>query len=127
MERRCALEGFERAGNEAPATERPLRVGVGLDWFDQGAGAVDLSRRGALQRIFSTLIEAHATGERRPLGTLELLERGWPGQKMSVESGVHRGHVAIAELRKMGLGAALQRRHEGYLLNPTLTVVRVGE
>jgi hypothetical protein len=40
-------------------------------------------------------------------------------------AGVNRVHVALNQLRKLGLTDSITRNDEGYLLDPTLMVKRV--
>jgi hypothetical protein len=46
-----------------------------------------------------------------------LLDAGWPGEQVSAESGLHRVHVALATLRKMGLGPVLLTDPTGYRID----------
>ncbi len=76
---------------------------------------IDLSRRTGLRRIFSRLVQARL--ENGPhLDWLDLLEAGWPGEKVGVESGRGRVHVAIYSLRKLGLDDVIIRQDDGYRL-----------
>ena len=52
----------------------------------------------------------------------ELLEAGWPDERVSKEAGANRVRVALATLRKLGLKDHIQSRADGYLLLPELDV-----
>ena len=52
-----------------------------------------------------------------------LLEAGWPGERMSPESGARRVYVTINRLRKLGLGELLLTTGDGYALAPNVRVV----
>ncbi len=82
---------------------------------------VDLTRRQALRRILDALAERHG-GE--PLTLAEIMEAGWPGEMMTVDSGNRRVYVTIKRLRDLGLGDALQTVGDGYMLNPDTHVLR---
>lgn len=47
---------------------------------------------------------------------------GWPGERMVPEAAASRVYTAVRELRAMGLRPVLDRRAEGYLLDPVATV-----
>ena len=50
---------------------------------------------------------------------------GWPGERMSPESGARRVYVTINRLRKLGLGDLLLTTGDGYMLAPRVDVVSV--
>lgn len=94
-------------------------------WFRiEGEGeGVDLTRRRALRGILRALV--HHGGAADPLGLDDVLEAGWPGEKMSPESGARRVYVTINRLRKLGLGELLLTTGDGYALAPRVDIVRV--
>lgn len=80
---------------------------------------VDLARRPVLRRILLKL----ATMPRGTACTItELVEAGWPGEKMSAGAARNRLHVSLNRLRTLGLDHALITDVGGYLLDPALTV-----
>jgi hypothetical protein len=81
---------------------------------------IDLSRRASLRRILSALVEA---GPATPLTRDAVQQAGWPGERMTPESGAMRVHTAICRLRRLGFGPLLQTRDDGYLLS--VRVLRV--
>jgi hypothetical protein len=81
-----------------------VEVGPEGSWFRTlGGEAVDLGRKRVLARLLCTLAEA---GD-RPVSPSVLREAAWPGERMSEASARNRLHVAVAELRKLGLRDAL--------------------
>ncbi|UJR83296.1 hypothetical protein [Sandaracinus amylolyticus] len=88
--------------------------------LDRGA-PVDLARRASLRRILVNLVARHARGESASVA--DLVAAGWPGEKMSAESGAERVYTAIATLRRLGLAPVLARRDGGYALDPAVVVV----
>lgn len=93
--------------------------GRGFQWSD--GEHVDLTRRKALRGILAALADRHGGGE---LTLDELLDAGWPGEKMTVESGNRRVYVTVNRLRELGLGDALCTVGDGYMLDPRVVVVR---
>jgi len=111
---RRALDGAG-AGAGAGAAARPpsvLRVERQGRWFEIDGARVDLGRRGALRRILVAL----ATRRDRGLKQSELVEAGWPGERVLVDAAATRVRVAIATLRQLGLRALLVTRDDGYVL-----------
>ena len=72
-------------------------------------------RLGRRDHVEDRLVRRHHVGA--------LLDAGWPGEIVSAESGLHRVHVAVATLRKMGLGPVLVTEPQGYRIDAS--VVRV--
>jgi tetratricopeptide (TPR) repeat protein len=82
-----------------------------------------LNKRPSLQRMFRALVERRAARAREGMTVAELLECGWPGEKVLPEAGQERVYTAIATLRRMGLRTVIVRKDEGYLLAPDVDVV----
>ena len=81
---------------------------------------VDLARRRPLRRLLLRMSEQHRAHPGQPLSLEELLEAGWPGEKVLTEAGTRRVYVAVSTLRTLGLGELLVTRHNGYMLKPQL-------
>jgi len=95
------------------------RVGPEARWLSTPDGArTDLMRHGPVRRILHTLARLHTTERGRALSALELLEAGWPGERVRYEAGMLRVYTAIRRLRKLGLEAVILTRDDGYLLDP---------
>jgi hypothetical protein len=87
-----------------------------------GAVTVDLVERRALWDLLWTLARFHVERPGVAVSLDELLEAGWPGEKVVPRAGRARIYVAISQLRKMGLSAVLLKRDDGYLLDPETNV-----
>ena len=86
-------------------------------WFRVNEGRVDLSRRRVLARVLACL--AARAGE--PVALETVIDEGWPGERLAGDSGKTRVHVAIADLRRMGLRDALQTVDGAYVLAATVS------
>lgn len=107
---------------DAPPQESMVVAHDG-QWFEApGADRVDLGRRYVLHRLLTALVEIRLRSPGAGIDLHGLLEAGWPGEQMSHASGANRVYVAIATLRKEGLGDVLLKRPSGYLLDPTLPI-----
>jgi tetratricopeptide (TPR) repeat protein len=95
-------------------------------WFSWPGHRADLSRRGALRRLFVALVEARLARPGSGLTVGELFDVGWPGERVMPDAAAARVYTAIRSLRAMGLGDALKREAEGYLLDPAVRVDVVG-
>jgi len=87
-----------------------------------GGEAVDLGRRAAPRRLALALVRARVDRPGVALGHDELIDAGWPGERMGVEAARKRLRTAIWTLRRLGLEPALLTRDEGYLLDPLVPV-----
>jgi predicted ATPase len=94
----------------------------GASFSVDGSPKVDLSRRGALRRLFGALVQRRIEAPGSAIDKYALLAEGWPGDKVQVEAGSTRVRVAIATLRRLGLGGVLVTRDDGYLIDPHTTV-----
>jgi hypothetical protein len=108
-------------------SRRKLTVGPGASWLEMpGAARFDLGRRPTLRRIVQALVQKHAAARGTALGVEELVEAGWPGQRLLHFPATKRVHTAVWSLRRRGLGDLLVTSGDGYMLHPT-TVVDVRE
>ncbi len=82
------------------------------------AVAIDLSTRGPLRRIVEALFDQHRLRPGDELATDALVEAGWPGVRASVPAQANRFKVALSTLRKLGLRNLLQRKENGYRIDP---------
>ena len=96
-------------------------------WFRVEEGeSVDLTRKRALRAVLGGLVAQHLAHPGEPLTIDGVLEAGWPGERMSPESGSRRVYVTINRLRNMGLGELLLTTGEGYMLAPQVDLRRSG-
>ncbi len=89
------------------------------------AAWVDLARRPTLRRIFERLVDNRVTQVDRRFTLDALFAIGWPGERIDPTASANRVYVAIATLRKLGLGDLLEHGPSGYRLSPSLTVKSV--
>ncbi len=74
-----------------------------------GERVIDLRRKPRLRALSEALVRA---GEVRPgewLSIEVLFQAGWPGERIRPSSIANRVHVSLSRLRKLGLGAILER------------------
>jgi hypothetical protein len=111
--------GFERYLARACAARQLPRLVARTDGFNQ----VDLSRRRVPLRLWRHLLRARVQPGPSVVTAESLVAAGWPDERMAWESAVNRLHVALAQLRKLGLKGFLLRRDEGWELDPDALVI----
>ncbi len=82
----------------------------------------DLTRHGPLRRMLWALAVSRIDKPGVAMSTLELVEAGWPGEKMKHEAATLRVYTTVRRLRALGLDAVLMTRDDGYLLDPEALV-----
>ncbi|MFO0570379.1 MAG: protein kinase [Polyangiaceae bacterium] len=133
--RRMLSQALERARRRSRASEpaaqarnessQAIQVAASGRWFAlPGAEPVQLQRRRALSRILRVLLERRLAAPNTALTQAELLEAGWPGEKVKHEAGALRVYNALSTLRKLGLRSVLASRDDGYLLDPKVQFER---
>lgn len=122
--------GDVRSTRSAARASEPARAWSGASaefvisrhgsWFvSRGEKPVDLRTRYALARVLRALVAGHERDASATLSIDELVDAGWPGEKLVGESGVNRLYVAVGTLRKLGLRELIERREGGYRLAPS--------
>lgn len=109
------------------ASDQGTTVIVGPEgrWFLIGdMNKVDLSRRGAMRRILHELALRCTQVPGKGTSVDELTEVGWPGQNIHPEAAATRVYTAIRSLRRIGLDQLILTNDEGYLLDPSCSVIR---
>jgi predicted ATPase len=103
--------------------DRPtLRIGREGEWMElPGEERVDLSRRGPLRRLLVALAKAHDS--KTTLSVFDLVDAGWPEEKIQPDAAAGRVYAAVRTMRKLGLEPFLLTRDEGYLFDPDSRVV----
>jgi predicted ATPase len=100
-----------------------LLVGPEASWFRLPGGRFeDLRKHAATRRILFALLAQRLKRGSPKLSMDDLLEAGWPQERIDRHSGMNRVHVALADLRKRGLKPWLKRDGPGYLLDEELRV-----
>jgi len=108
-----------------PHEGKPIEADPEGNWFRTSptAEAVSFARRKNLRRVFARLLDARLADPGKALGVADLLEAGWPGEKVLPNAGANRVYVALATLRKMGLKDVLRSTDNGYFLDPAVPVL----
>jgi predicted ATPase len=86
-----------------------------------GGRRLDFTRRGPLWRILRALLDARSSRPGAGLALEALIEAGWPGERIVAAAAANRAYVAVATLRKLGLGELLVTGDDGYRLSTELT------
>lgn len=94
-------------------------------FFERGGARVDLVRRASLRRIVATLLAHRRASPGVALAIDELVEAGWPGERLRADAALARVYTAVRTLRKLGLEGVLRTAGEGYLFDPDIEV-RIG-
>lgn len=87
-----------------------------------GGKRLDLTRRKVLRRVLLRLVSTRAVDCARGLDTAELIEAGWPGERMCADAASNRLYVTIARLRQLGLSCFLLQNKAGYFLDPAISI-----
>jgi predicted ATPase len=115
---RFAKVWLSRALGTSSAPEQ-LVVARSGSWFRLGARApVSLDRRRTLQRLFMHLAHRRDSAAGRGAPLAELVDAGWPGERVLPQAAANRVYVAVTTLRKMGLGDVLKASDDGWCLDP---------
>ncbi|MEZ4320262.1 MAG: hypothetical protein R3F61_22475 [Myxococcota bacterium] len=111
---------------DAALREVDLTCAVDASWFERpGEERVSLATRAANRRVLARLLEARRTAPGTVVEVSDLVEAGWPGERIVPSAGASRVYTAIATLRRIGLKDLIQKKGKGYLLRPDVVVVRV--
>jgi hypothetical protein len=112
-----------RGRSRARGWPESLRIDTTLRTFCVGNRApVNLRRRDAPWRVLLRLASAHRAQADVPVSVGELIETGWPGQKLIPEAAAGRVYFVIRQLRKMGLEGHIVTAGGGYLIATTTAV-----
>jgi predicted ATPase/Tfp pilus assembly protein PilF len=94
-------------------------------WFrPPGSELQDLRRHALLRRILLAVLEQRRVAPGRGLSVDALVRAAWPGERIKPDAAANRVYVAVAKLRRRGLGTYLLRNDEGYLLDASVPVRR---
>lgn len=97
-------------------------------WFTVASGErVSLHRREVLGRVLSALIRARDEHPGRVISVESLIANAWQGERFIDGSGENRLHVALTNLRQIGLRPIIERIEDGYRLNPAIPTRIVDE
>lgn len=102
-----------------------LVVGRDARWMTPPGGErVDLVRYGPVRRLLDRLVEERLARPGTALTAEQLIEAGWPGERMRHSAGLLRVYSAVRRLRRLGLEPLLVTRDDGYLLDASASVRR---
>lgn len=102
---------------------RTLHVDVPRRTFDVGLGPVSLRRRRAPWLVFSHLVEAAQRRPGCPVSVAELIEAGWPGERILPSAASGRVYFVVRQLRKLGAEDVLVTIGGGYLIHEGWAIV----
>jgi predicted ATPase len=121
------LDQLDPSGNfTGSLSATALLVGPDAQWCRPPDEAYqDLRRKRAARALLVALVDQHQRARGQALSPDTLIAAGWPGETLVASAGQNRLHVALNQLRKLGLRQSLQRDDAGYLLDPSLEVQRV--
>jgi len=106
-----------RVERAALAGVRRLRVDVERSWFRlDDRPAVGFERRWLVQRLIVALARARVAAPGQPLAAHALVIAGWPGERILPRAARNRLHVALHQLRRLGLNDALCCAPGGWFL-----------
>ena len=121
--RHVAMPSGPVVSSDEPVREAAIALAPDGRWFQiAGYAPHDLTRRRALRLILLKLVEHHRDARGAAVSLDELIDAGWPGEKMVGDTGSSRAYVALSKLRKMGLRDLLKTRDDGYLLDPEAVI-----
>lgn len=126
---RFAARRLERAlAQYASPVETAPRVALCVasdgSFFETPEGTrVELGTRPTLARVLAHLLHRHRESPDSEVAVTELVAAGWPGERILADAAVHRVHVAVSTLRRMGLSRCLLRRRNGYTVVGALQIV----
>lgn len=84
---------------------------------------IDLRRRPLLGRLLVALATNRLQEATGGLRTCDLVDRGWPGERMREDAAANRLYVALSELRKLGLSQHFSNTRERYRLSEQTAVL----
>lgn len=109
----------------AKGTRQRLQVAADCSWFQIADRArQSLAELPTHARIVASLVAAHDAGPAATRTNAELIEAGWPGERITPDAAANRLRVTLSQLRKLGLVDALERSTQGYRLDPAWLVLR---
>jgi len=97
-------------------------------WFRPvGGEVVGLFTRKSLRLMLKELADLRESAPNTAVTLDTLLAAGWPDEKVNYTAGAARVYSALATLRRLGMREVLLRRDDGYLLDPSVPIVRADE
>ncbi|MDI1481481.1 tetratricopeptide repeat protein [Polyangium sp. y55x31] len=107
----------------APAAPRVLRLDATGRWFEPPSGPrVACANRPVMRRLLVALARSHLAARSRPLSFEQLIEIGWPGERILADAARNRLHVMLTRMRDLGLREVLVGNDLGYFFSPDLSI-----
>lgn len=101
-------------GAAARRTRGVCRISLDASWLEDPSGQrVELGGRRMLRGVLHALVVAHLRDDDL-LPPSAIAEQTWPGESMLPRAALNRVYVAVANLRKLGLGGAIEHVRGGY-------------
>ena len=123
---RYLVHCIERQRRAASGVSTELRVRADGSSFRCGSEEwCALPRGPAIRHVLTALATKRLEEPGVTLSRENLLEIGWPGQRVQEQAGAFRVHNVIKRLRKVGLRHAIQTDDSGYRLDPSISVTLV--
>lgn len=98
------------SGHETTLTVHPEGF-----WFRvESDDPVEIMHRRSLRLLLAGFVHHHVSGREGGLPVPELVVTGWPGERLTEDSGRNRVYAAIRLLRKLGLDEVLVTDDAGY-------------
>jgi predicted ATPase len=114
-----------RAESAAAAEGGALVIAQSGLWLRPPRGErVSLERRRSLRLLVQRLADRRREAPGEPVAVADLVRCGWPGEDVHTELGAGRVYTALSTLRRLGLRPVLLGRDDGYLLDPSVPLVR---
>lgn len=115
---RLLRESLDSDGGEAQSDTPRLLVGEDGVWFQVATDdRVDMSRRGPARRILVALAKARMEEPGKTMDVFDMLEAGWPGEKVMYEAGANRVYVTLNTLRRLGLRGFILSNEGGWCID----------
>lgn len=86
-------------------------------------GQARVALDGPLRRVLAALLEAQVEAPGAPISVRALASAAWPDEQILEAAAKNRVRVAIANLRSLGLRAAILTQGDGYLIAPELPLL----
>jgi tetratricopeptide (TPR) repeat protein len=104
------------------AGDASLVFGWQASWVSHDGERIELQSRGPLRRLVWALALRRIVEPGVPADVPSLVAAAWPEENVRPASAVHRLHVALSTLRRLGLRDAIESIDGGYRITPTRTV-----
>lgn len=124
--RRIAVHLLKREIDRAEPTKNTLLViRDGSKMRPPASSWIDLSAHPSTQRVLATLVHRRIASPAAGIATNDLIEAGWPGEKVVASAGANRLRVLLTWLRTNGLRDLLKSDRGAYWLDSETPIALV--